>query len=394
MLNILKVFHRTKESGKPRDLRFEILRIIAMFMVVFCHAICNSALSHPKGALISATFSSLSDIGKVGVAIFFILTGYFCCQRQFSAKHIIKTFTHVWWYAIIMLSIFLVASRLNLLPDIAQTAFDKLNTWGIVLSSILPILSYGHWFIISYLILLLVSPMLNKFIQHSNRKQLGYLILALSAVHFIKYTFVPNPEPYLFFMVSIITYLIGAWIKLYGHTIKLKTYQIWLLICGSCAFNVFIHYIANLPISHNGALAYLGLPEMTMNSGVAIAENFVGAGIFILFTKIKPILSNSILCRATRLISASVLGIYLISDSAIIREALWKKVDLLTTLSVNDAPYIRLLALTIASIVVFVICNILSIIYDHLVVNRMVKLTLNASSVKRLCTKLDNIVND
>lgn len=153
-------------------------------------------------------------------------------------------------------------------------------------------------------------------------------------------------------------------------------------------------YLSTTSPAHNGTLAYLGLPEMTMNSGVAIAENFVGAGIFILFTKIKPILSNSILCRATRLISASVLGIYLISDSAIIREALWKKVDLLTTLSANDAPYIRLLALTIASIVVFVICNILSIIYDHLVVNRMVKLTLNASSVKRLCTKLDNIVND
>ena len=97
---------------------------------------------------------------------------------------------------------------------------------------------------------------------------------------------------------------------------------------------------------------------------------------------------------ATQLISASVLGIYLISDSAIIREALWKKVDLLTTLSVNDALYIRLLALTIASVAVFVICNILSIIYDHLVVNHMVKLTLNTSSIKRLCTKLDNIVND
>lgn len=97
-------------------------------------------------------------------------------------------------------------------------------------------------------------------------------------------------------------------------------------------------YLSTTSPAHNGALAYLGLPEMTMNSGVAIAENFVGAGIFILFTKIKPILSNSILCRATRLISASVLGIYLISDSAIIREALWKKVDLLTTLSVNDAP--------------------------------------------------------
>lgn len=195
-------------------------------------------------------------------------------------------------------------------------------------------------------------------------------------------------------MVSITTYFIGAWIKLYGHTIKLKTYQIWLLICGGCAFNLFIHYIANLPISHNGALAYLGLPEMTMNSGVAIAENFVGASIFILFTRIKPILSNSIFCRTTRLISASALGVYLISDSMVIREALWERVDLLTTLSINDAFCIRLLVLIIASIVVFVICNILSIIYDHLVVNRMVKLTLNASSVKRLCTKLDNIVND
>ena len=394
MLNILKVFHRPKETNKPRDLRFEILRIIAMFMVVFCHALSNSALSHPKGALISATFSSLSDIGKVGVAIFFILTGYFCCQRQFSTKHIIKTFTHVWWYAIMMLFIFLTASRLNLLPDIAQTAFDKLNTWGIVLSSILPILSYGHWFIISYLILLLVSPMLNKFIQHSNRKQLSYLILALSAIHFIKYTFVPNPQPYLFFIVSITTYLIGAWIKLYGHTIKLKTYQIWLLICGGCALNLFIHYLANLPMAHNGAFAYLGLPEMTMNSGVATAENFVGAGIFILFTRIKPILSNSIFCRATRLISASVLGIYLISDSMVIRDALWKKVDILTALSVNDAPYIRLLALTIASVAVFIICNILSIIYDHLVVNHVVKLTLNTSSVKRLCAKLDNLASD
>lgn len=153
-------------------------------------------------------------------------------------------------------------------------------------------------------------------------------------------------------------------------------------------------YLSTTSPAYNGALAYLWLPEITMNSGVATAENFVGAGIFVIFTRIKPILSNSIFCMATQLISASVLGIYLISDSAIIREALWKKVDLLTTLSVNDALYIRLLALTIASVAVFVICNILSIIYDHLVVNHMVKLTLNIGPVKRLCAKLDNIVND
>lgn len=394
MINALKKSHRAKETDKPRDLRFEILRIIAMFMVVFCHALVHSTLSHPKGSLSGAIFSSLADFGKVGVAIFFILTGYFCCQRQFSTKHIIKTFTHVWWYAIMVLLIFLVANSLGLQSNTAWHSIEKYGAWGILLSSLLPILPYGHWFIISYLILLLASPMLNKFVQHSNRKQLGYLILALSTVHLIRYTFAPDPQPYLFFMVSIITYFIGAWIKLYGNTIKLKTYQIWLIICGCFTLNLAVHYAANLPIAHSSALAFLGLPEMATNSGLTIAENFIGASIFVLFTRIKPILSNSIFCRATRLISASVLGVYLISDSMVIRDTLWKRVDLLTTLSINNTSYIRLLALTIASIVVFIICNILSIIYDHLVVNHMVKLTLNTNPVKRLCAKLDNLVND
>lgn len=394
MLNAFKIFRHTREANKPRDLRFEILRIIAMFMVVFCHAIVNSSLSHPKGALSGAIFSSLSNFGKVGVAIFFILTGYFCCQRQFNTKHIIKTFVHVWWYAIMVLLIFLVASSLGLQSSTAWHNIDRSGAWGMLLSSILPILSYGYWFIISYLILLLVSPMLNKFVQHSNRKQLGYLILTLSTIRLVKYTFAPDPNPYLFFMVSITTYLIGAWIKLYGDTIKLKSYQIWLIICGCFTLSLGVHYAANLPIAHSSILAFLGLPEMTTNSGLTIAENYMGASIFILFTRIKPILSNSIFCRATRLISASVLGVYLISDSMVIREALWKRVDLLTTLSINDTFYIRLLALIIASMAVFVICNILSIIYDHLVVNRMVKLTLNTGPVKRLCAKLDNIVND
>ena len=78
-----------KESVKQRNLNIEVLRIIAMFLIVACHATLHLPwLLHVDSNLDflpgwkSALAYAVVQYGQVGVSIFFIISGYFLYARH------------------------------------------------------------------------------------------------------------------------------------------------------------------------------------------------------------------------------------------------------------------------------------------------------------------------
>lgn len=79
-----------KESVKQRNLNIEVLRIIAMFLIVACHATLHLPwLLHVDSNLDflpgwkSALAYAVVQYGQVGVSIFFIISGYFLVRKAF-----------------------------------------------------------------------------------------------------------------------------------------------------------------------------------------------------------------------------------------------------------------------------------------------------------------------
>ena len=92
--------------------------------------------------------------GRVGVALFFLISGYFQISKStVSVKRVVEE--------TIFYSIFLQVIALVL----------KIGSLGSVVRSFLPIASGSWWYVSSYILLMLCSPAINEYFKKLNRKQ-------------------------------------------------------------------------------------------------------------------------------------------------------------------------------------------------------------------------------
>lgn len=153
---------------KKRDSNFELLRIIAMFLVMITHA-TFLALGVPTyedsinipystfGIFLSQSFST------VCVNIFVLLSGWFGIKanlKRFS-EFIFQVF---FFTSIIFIGLYIYSSNLI-------TNADALLTFFMLHSS-------DYWFVKAYIGLYLFSPILNTFAERASQKQLGYFLIA------------------------------------------------------------------------------------------------------------------------------------------------------------------------------------------------------------------------
>ena len=144
--------------SKTRNASFELLRIICMFMIVLYHlfikldyfAVCTSAL-----------YSSLLFPLHVAVICFVLISGYFGIRLSF--KKLSAFYIQVLFYNIVA---YLVCSVIS--NDFSVKNF---------IISFLP-LSHNQdlWFIRTYLYLMLLSPIINKYLSSAPPQKIqGYV---------------------------------------------------------------------------------------------------------------------------------------------------------------------------------------------------------------------------
>ena len=153
---------------KKRDSNFELLRIIAMFLVMITHA-TFLALGVPTyedsinipyssfGIFLSQSFSTAC------VNIFVLLSGWFGIKinlKRFS-EFIFQVF---FFTSIIFIGHYIYSSNLIINTDALLTFFMFHSS--------------DYWFVKAYIGLYLFSPILNTFAERASQKQLGYFLIA------------------------------------------------------------------------------------------------------------------------------------------------------------------------------------------------------------------------
>lgn len=135
--------------SKTRNASFELLRIICMFMIVLYHLFIKLDYSTVST---SALYSSILFPLHVAVICFVLISGYFGIRLSF--KKITDFFIQVLFYNIVVYSVCSVISN----------EFTVKN----FIISFLP-LSHNQdlWFIRTYLYLMLLSPLINKYLSSS-----------------------------------------------------------------------------------------------------------------------------------------------------------------------------------------------------------------------------------
>lgn len=295
---------------KSRESSIELLRVIAMFMIVAYHAATNSILYDNTilelGSLQNQlTIAALFPFGRIGVMLFFMITGFFLYDK--TKRNCTSVIIKTCFYAIITTFVFLVLKLVLKLP---------IHNYGggrTAIQFFLPISSGVIWFTTSYIFLMLLLPIVNDFLNKLNFK--GFIIF-LCLFNFIPFglgnllgvTYARMYEA-LFF------YSCGVFYKRFFTKNNKKILGIIFnaLFFYSCAAGLSFVYIKLL--MKNSRLAMF-IPFFIDS----ICVPLICFSVFTLFTSMK--IGNITIINK---IAASTLAVYLIHGS-VFQMALWENV--------------------------------------------------------------------
>lgn len=295
--------------SKSRESSIELLRIIAMFMIVAYHAATNSIL-YDNNILGLGSFQNqltiavLFPFGRIGVMLFFMITGFFLCDKtkRNCSGLIIKTC----FYALFTSFAFLVLKLVVKLP---------IHNYGggrTAIQFFLPISSGVIWFTTSYFFLILLLPIVNSFLNKLNFK--GFIIF-LCLFNFIPFG-LGNllGVPYARMYEALFFYSCGVFHKRYLIN---KSNKIISLFCA------LLFYFCAVGLSFIYVKLLLKTSRLAMFVPIFIDSICVPLtcfGVFKLFLSIK--IGNIAIINK---IAASTLAVYLIHGS-VFQMALWENV--------------------------------------------------------------------
>lgn len=165
-------FHRNPPILAKRHSNMELLRIVAMLMILTLHTRYDGILSVYDGTIDASHIARFffESISTVGVNLFVFISGYFGIKlRKASVANLAF---QVYYFAIIA---FIGSCLLNGSLHVGSAGYLKL---------LFP-LSHNVWFVPCYFILMLLSPILNSFIEGKTAKQLALYTLGLYAIAFV-----------------------------------------------------------------------------------------------------------------------------------------------------------------------------------------------------------------
>ncbi|RMW51112.1 acyltransferase [Lactiplantibacillus pentosus] len=343
---------------KQRNSNIELLRIVAMFLIVLHHAIVHGGLDKttidfytiPNLLSHGATIFSLQSLvvlGKMGVAIFVLITGYFMVYSQARFVKVIKIWLTIFIYS---LGLFVFAIAIG-----AQ----NFSIAGLV-KSILPVIFSNYWFMTSYVVMYLFIPAINIFLNNatSGMRRLVIELLFLTNV-ILPILFATMPDNAVALGATNITsfimlYLIGAEMRF--RQLLQPRYR---LVSRVLFWGSLIGYIASV-----ACLDGLGLitkktffiEHATVLAGSGSNGIFalgMAVGLFILVGT-KPIKSR----KSINLVAASTLSVYLIHDNPYIRPWLWHTVFGLGTVF-KTVWWLSVVRLIVVTVIVYVVATLI-----------------------------------
>lgn len=307
----------TKISSRKPNI--ELMRVIAMIMVTMLHALGHGGVLalYDFGSVGYIIMWLIETLSYVSVNLFVLITGYFMVNSDFKISRIIKLSVQVEFYSLICLIIakFVLKQGINI-EDIVRAVFPL--TGGI------------YWFASSYVVLIALSPMLNRFIHSISKNELFLTCILLCVIFCVIPTFLfwgrnvlSNGSEFIWFTIL---YFTAAYIRFYGDDTAFlkrsngKYLAVYIIFC-------LIGLMSRLVIGQLGKIIY-GQPKF---EGIFYSYNSViiftaSICLFMFFKNIK--IENKILSKVITGIGSVCFGAYLYSDNPFLRKPLWDIVNI------------------------------------------------------------------
>lgn len=158
------------DGRKKRQSNLELLRIVAMVMVVFHHFAVHGGFTFDRTTLSIPRFwyNFISMGGKAGVNIFILISGYFLVQNKsakVSIRKVLKLWGQVFFYSAACCVIALLLGE--------DVSMEQLAT------AFMPMTRAAWKFASTYFVLYLIHPFLNHFLHSLEKSQYQRYLLML-----------------------------------------------------------------------------------------------------------------------------------------------------------------------------------------------------------------------
>lgn len=304
------------KTNSKRLANIELLRIIAMLMVVMLHYLGKGDLLPTIRTDMGAnafTAWILESLSIVAVNVYVLISGYFLVESQFKPGKIAKLVFQVLFYTIL---ITILALGFGIIGK------EDLGIYNLIVQ-LFPFQLEQYWFMTSYLVLYILSPVLALGIKAMPKKHLQIVTVIFLVFMCVEKSILPvqivfDKRGYdaLWF---ICLFFIAAYIRLYGIKILEKKWVCALLYLGGCMMALAESLVLYVVYSKTGELEHLfGTPYHYNHIFVFLAS--VGLFAFFLQVKVKDGWLSGLICR----IAPYTLGVYLLHEQVYVRY-LWPK---------------------------------------------------------------------
>ena len=332
---------RTVLERKKRDSNLELLRILAMLIIIANHFATKAGWPHGSIFASDVMLDFLVIGGKTGVNVFILITGYFMIESTFKVRSLLRVYGETIFYSLLFLAVFVLGRSALVNPER-------------VFNGIFPVITGTYWFVAAYIGLYLLTPWLNRAVHGMSRAAYGRLLILLFIVLSVIPTLAPlvtsptiNAVDFVYAVLPwfVFMYLLGGYIKLYG--IERFSKRAWsYILLASTAF-IFASMFGLEWLRQVAHVAYLS-PTYFRNPNMISALIF-SVSLFFVF-KNMDIKHN----RFINAVAATTFGVYLIHDNEFVSAWLWKHFKF----AYHMQPLMFLAVAVGAVVAVFCVCSL------------------------------------
>ena len=341
---------------KNRESNFELMRIISMLLIVLFHVLSYSGYLAKATGFMLYFLLLIKSITLMHVNSFILLSGYFQNNSKMKLSKMVSLNNETWFYKSLIAIIFLIFNLYQTIPTKTE-----------ILQNLLPIDFGIYWFIGAYIVLYLISPILNKSIKHFSKKEhksiIIIIIFILSFLCLITVDTFYNNNFGRSLSTFVLLYFIGAYMNKYPieknkyvkqMTIKRKKAYCLstILICSIIGSTIGLISLKISGIS--SILDYISRMLCYFSTSYSSPIVLIQSIAYFIFFKTIKINSQFI-----NKVASCVFGVYLIHENKYVREILYNKIGLTTIKTINIKSILYLL---IVVIIIFIICIIIEFI--------------------------------
>lgn len=349
----------------PRKSNVELLRVVAMLMIVAHHFSIHGGFDFPTTAVsfnrLWTQFILLG--GKIGVNVFVLISGYFLISaKTVKASKVIKLWSQIFFYSVLIFFIFVATG---------------IRPFGIkaFLHHLAPITYSQWWFAAAYFVLYLLSPYLNGMLNRLNQREyVGFLSLLLFCWCLIP-TFTSRLYQSNNLLWFIFLYSLAGYFRLYGVG-NVKCGRFFVLSAASAGLTFLSAVVFDILGTKISVFASNSTFFYDMQKLPALLTSVF---LFLGFLKLE-IGQN----RFINFLSSAMFGVYLIHDHEYVRLFLWE--TLFQNRSFSESNLLAPYSLFVVALV-FTVCAVLELARIHLLEKKMLPF------IERLGTVFERVIS-